>query len=387
MADRRLAALTLAVWLLAACAERHRTPLPGDGRRPLGWVDVRVASGPRLRVSADGPVDLADQAGRPLRNDLDLPAGSTLGRLGDRLTLDGRPLADLPCELRPRGDTLLRCEGTRYRGLLRLDADGPGLMALNRLSVDEYLLGVLPSEMPDRFGIEALKAQAVAARSYALSEQRRRPWLHPDQRSQVYGGRDDETAMAREAVRATAEQVLTHDGLVISAFFHSTCGGATAPAAHVYDFPPEGVLERSVTCPDCRHSPTFRWERRLPAAEVCRALGLPGERLDALVASPARYPGRPDTVTVWAGGEQVRLGSPAFRSALSSGRPLEEQLLSTRWAVAPRIEGDTLVISGQGWGHGVGLCQYGAGGYASRGASYRAILDRYYPGADLVRLR
>jgi stage II sporulation protein D len=141
-----------------------------------------------------------------------------------------------------------------------------------------------------------------------------------------------------------------------------------------------------VACSDCRNSPTWSWHRTVDPAVVCEAAGLPPAPLESVETEPAYYPGRPDWITVTAGGRSARMPVVDFRAAVSRGRPRGDQLLSTRWAALPRVEPEGLVVDGHGWGHGVGLCQYGAGGYARRGAGYRVILRRYYPGAELVQL-
>lgn len=387
--DARSALLALAlVAALPNCVEAPRQRLAPPGVRPLGWVDVRLASGPRLELGADGPFDVLDRQGRVIHRHGALPRGASIELSAGRVHLDGRSLGSPPLELRPTSEGLLSLDGRPYRGLFRLEsAEGRALRVVNRLPVDDYLRGVLPKEMPDRFGLEALKAQAVAARSYALAEIGQRGWLHPDQRSQVYGGVEAESLLSGMAVTRTSQEVLTHGGRVITAWFHSTCGGGTVPARTIFPAAPRGVMDRPVVCHDCEASPVYAWERRIPGSTVLRAAGLEGGTLQAVAGSPSRYPGRPDRVTVRAGGRSASLSGDAFRSRVSAGRPMAQQLLSTRWAEVPSVQAGALVLRGQGWGHGVGLCQFGAAGYAGRGASYRAILARYYVGAELVRLK
>lgn len=389
MVPRTLLLAVLLVAGLSTCAEPPRQPSAPPGVRPLGWVDVRLASGPTLTLGADGPFVIIDSRGRTVRSSGSLPSrGATLSLGAGRVRLDGQGLAAPPVELRPADGTLLSVDGAPYRGLFRVEsAQGDALRVVNRLPVDDYLRGVIPKEMPDRFGLEALKAQSVAARSYALAEIGQRGWLHPDQRSQVYGGVDAETLLTGLAVEGTTDEVLTHDGKVLTAFFHSTCGGGTIPAREMFPGSPRGVMDRPIVCHDCRDSSVWSWERRIPGELVRRAAGLSEGPLQSVTVEPAHFPGRPERVTVTAGGRSASLSGNAFRSRVSSGLPMSEQLLSTRWARAPKVEGGVFVVAGHGWGHGVGLCQFGASGYASRGASYRAILARYYVGAELVRLQ
>lgn len=377
----------LLLGLLAACAEAPRQAFPASTSRPLGWVDVRLATAGSLTLGCEGAVQVLDPSGGVAASIARLGGEARASLAGGRVRLADNDLGPPPVELRPQGALLLRLSGKPYRGLFRIEAaEGRQLRVVNRLPVEDYLRGVLPSEMPDRFGLEALKAQAVAARSYALAEVGQRGWLHPDQRSQVYGGAGAESWLADQAVATTAGEVMTVGGKVVSTWFHSTCGGGTTPAREVFPAAPAGYLDRAVSCPDCRHSPFYEWERRVPAERVCEAVGLPSAALTSVEGVPARFPGRPGIIRVEAGGRSASLDPERFRARISAGLPRDEQLLSTRWARQARVEGGALVVTGHGWGHGVGLCQYGAGGYAARGAGYRAILARYYIGAELVDL-
>jgi stage II sporulation protein D len=172
----------------------------------------------------------------------------------------------------------------------------------------------------------------------------------------------------------------------VKAYYNSTCGGRTAPAATVFaEDMTLGVMERGVACPDCRCSPFHTWVRRVSAPRACAAVELPAGALESVQVVTDDRSGRAETVVLRVGGQEASIPADLFRERISSGLPLAEQVLSTRFLVPPRIEDDgSLVIEGQGWGHGVGLCQYGASGFAARGGSYRQILSRYYPGAELV---
>ena len=357
------------------------TACPADDR-------IQVLLGPRFGaplVGADGPFSVHDESGREVYRGPSLPADTRVAATSREVRLGDRVLGKGPFAARPLARTVLSVQGRPYRGALLLRSRG-GTEVLNLVDVEDYLLGVVPSEMPDRFGLEALKAQAVAARSYALHARDQGQRLYADQRSQVYGGIKAESLISTRAVKQTAGEVLKLGDATLSAWYHSTCGGRTRPARDIFPNAPSGAIDRSVLCEDCRDSPHFAWTRALPAAAVCDALGLSPGRLDAVTFKPAAFPARDESVTVRVGGRQATASGDDFRARLSSGKPYAEQLLSTLWAAPPRVEGETLVIEGRGWGHGVGLCQYGARGRAGRGLDYRDILSWYYPGAELARL-
>jgi len=166
----------------------------------------------------------------------------------------------------------------RYRGRLVLrPGSGGGVTAVNHLDIDSYIRGVVPAEMPASWHPEALKAQAVAARSYALaSSPRSRVFDHyPDTRSQVYRGVTGERRSTNSAVRATSRQVLTYDGEVITAFFFSTSGGHTENVENVFGGEPRPYLV-GVRDPFDDISPRHRWSRRFSSSSLDARLGAPG---------------------------------------------------------------------------------------------------------------
>lgn len=394
--NRRRATLALIVLaagsLPAACVDTqpHRVPTPPPAHaardRLPATVDVQLAAGVGALVGADGAVVVRDAGGATSWSGTLGRAGTRIEFAAGRVRLAGHDLGPPPVQIVPQGTATVTVDGRPYRGDLVLEPDpaSGGARVLNRLRIEDYLYGVVPSEMPASFGLEALKAQAVAARTYALAETLERGWLYGDTRSQAYRGLAGESPLSQRAVRETRGQVLAVQGRVFSAFYHSTCGGRTLPAAQMFPGAAPGVMDREVDCPDCGHSPHFAWSRRFAVARVASATGLPGAELTSASATPAVWPGRPRTVHLDFGARRVELTPAKLREQLAQGVPIAQSLPSTRFASAPRVEGGELVIEGRGWGHGVGLCQYGAAGFAARGADYRAILARYYPGAELL---
>lgn len=372
---------------LAACAveDASREPPPTAPRPDAGWVDVELALGDVPELACSAAVTVLDAAGRTRARLPSIGAGDGLQVGPQRVTLGGADLGPPPVTLHPSGGARLQAGGTAFRGDLRLEwhAARGAPRLLNRVALEDYLLGVVPAEMPDRFGLEALKAQAVAARTYALAESAAQGFLYGDTRSQAYGGRPRETPLSSRAVRETAGQVLLRRGRVITAWYHSTCGGRTLPAREVFDGAPAGVLDRPVDCPDCRAAPLYAWERRFSAADVCAALGLEVAPLEAVSAPADAWPARPERLAVIAGGRTASAAFTEVRARLSQGRPLSRQLPSARLTGPPELQAGELVLRGSGFGHGVGLCQYGAAGFAARGGGWQAILERYYPGAAL----
>ena len=297
----------------------------------------------------------------------------------------------------------------RGDGLVR--ATGPSrLTVVNRVEMEAYLLGVVPREIgrvgPERF--EAAKAQAVAARTYAVRYLGRREAhgfdVFATVQDQVYGGIGDEYDLVSRAVRETEGEVLLHAGQPIEAYYHSTCAGHTAAIEEVWNSAPVPYL-RSVRDVDPRtgraydhFSSRFEWTQRWSAPELNRILaetladsvrsgGRVGDLRDMRVLE--RTPsGRIARMRITTSANEFTVGGDRVRWILRT--PDGPILNSSRFDVEvirdaagnPR----EVIARGGGWGHGIGMCQVGAMGRAEAGQNYRTILEAYYNGARVVKL-
>ncbi len=259
-----------------------------------------------------------------------------------------------------------------YRGETQLIHDGSDLTVVNRVDIEDYLYSVVGGEMPASWPIEALKAQAVAARSYALYEQNRasNPFydLKSTTASQVYKGLSSETRSTHEAVNSTQGQVLTYGGEVILAAFHSSSGGHTENVEDVWTRPLPYL--RSVIDYD-QTAPVYQWQKALSGQEIGSRLGVGTVR--ALIPEQATPRGRIVRLKVVGDRGTKTITGKAFRKALG--------LRSTLF----QVNGDAqrFIISGRGFGHGLGLSQWGANYLATQGANYRQILGHYYRNVQL----
>jgi stage II sporulation protein D len=456
-----LLALPLAALPLAALPQLlpggPPTPQPAPTRGPARRV-LLSQEGVLSLGARDGTLRLTETGGRTV---LEL-------RPGDRLTLrpgpDGsgfeaalmatadpapRPLLVLPLAelwLTPRregGGQGLPLLGERaYRGRLQLTSRDGNLRVINHVSLEAYLTGVVGSEMPASWPPDALQAQAVAARTYALAQ--RRPAAPFDLKatvaSQVYGGVAAETASTREAVARTRGQVLMHGGALINAVFHSSSGGSsTENSGEIWS----RQLPYLVSVPDFdQSSPVNRWEKsfdplqlrrvfretdgvraievldtsstgrirrarilgpagslELSGAELRQRLGLRSTlasfRLQPL-PSPSLPVSPPAAATI--SGSLGRLLARNRQppplppppelgwSDPASGAPMASESTTTTTAAPPLDPLPALFVSGRGFGHGVGMSQWGAQAMALRGSDYRQILRHYYRGAELRSL-
>jgi len=303
---------------------------------------------------------------------------------------------------------LVRVNGRPYRGVIEIFRDRTGLTVVNRLPMEAYLLGVVSTEMGRRAPneLEALRAQAVVSRTYALRHLRR--WevqgfdLYATVADQVYGGVARETPEGADAVLATRGRILTYDGQPIDAFFYSTCGGRTANGTEVFRNADRPYLRSVPDAADdgtayCSISPRFRWretwggdELRAILRRTLPMVGVAGRDADEVsdVRVSYRTPsGRVGRLAIGLRGTEVQVDGPNVRQVLRSTSG--DILRSNAFTLTVTRGGSRvtrLVADGAGAGHGVGFCQWGAVGRARTGQKHEQILAAYYPGTVLERL-
>ena len=304
----------------------------------------------------------------------------TLGCTGERKVRVGSQTTDVG-EVQVRAPTTVRAFGHSLRGEIDFRCDSHRWLAINVLPLEEYLAAVLDGEMPRSFPPEALKAQAVAARSYALTrkiaarDSGQRYHLGATVLSQVYAGVDHEDPEAVAAVAATRGEVLANGVEPVEAYFHSSCGGKTESGGAALGRP-MSYLE-PVSCPCAGHSPYAHWSVTAAERDVLEALGGRGVTDISVISRSAT--GRARTVRVQSKSGTREIAATVFREALGYQR------LPSLWFDVHR-SGSDFVFEGRGSGHGAGLCQWGAKIMADHGSSYRDILAHYYPGTELQKI-
>ncbi len=289
----------------------------------------------------------------------------------------------------------------RYPGRMTLLSGTDGLGRLiNRVDIETYLASVVASELQRGFHPEAFRAQAVAARTYAwYLKQTAAPtaaWdLRATQSSQVYLGLDRQARVpeAVEAVRQTRGVVCTWSSprgqRIFCAYYCSTCGGCTQAIGSVRNEPNIPPLAGDVLCATCQDSPVYRWPPvRLGKQAMTERLRLVQPRfetigpIEQLLGLDSSSCGRLNRVAlVDIEGRTIELGAEHFRLAIDP----TGMLIKSSWFEPVVDETGITLTNGRGFGHGLGLCQYGANGMAKEGASAGAILRHYYPTTRLVR--
>jgi stage II sporulation protein D len=363
-----------------------------------------------VAVSAPGGLRLLDLAtGRETNTPAD---GLRIRRVAGGLEVPvgpedpaGGPRQDILLEPRDPASAV-RIDDHSYRGGAEVLAlPGRGLAVINRVRLEDYLEGVVPLEIGPRGADEeeALKAQSVAARTYALANLGRRDSLgfdlFGDVEDQVYGGIEAESPRATRAVRFTRGEVLVWQGRPIRAYYHADGGGRTARVTEAWNLPDAPYLQ---SIPDTAADgsdwgaadPRHEWEASWSGSQLSASLAA---GLAAYYGAEAPRMGRVTGVRVLGRTASGRVAAMEVRTA--GGRYVIERndirfvlrrldgsvLPSTLFRVtrAPGDGSDGLAVAGRGNGHGVGMCQWGAIGRARAGQTYRRILAAYYPGAKL----
>jgi stage II sporulation protein D len=350
---------------------------------------IRVALGEGLRVVEVGAADQIELLDPRNHRPLFALAGPRVVRItptASGLDVEGRHLAVPAVRLEAKRGPL-RVGSRDYPGALEVWRSGDGALSLvNELALEDYVAGTVRAEASEKWPPEALRAIAVVARTYAVFHQAKNAgkMFHvvAGNQDQNFTGRAPEGSPAGEAARATAGLVLTWQGRVFPTFYHSDSGGVTEPAQAI--FSGEGIAP----LPGVRDefsvdSPNYSWVATLPLGVLTERLRQGGidvgdlrgvtviERTPSLRVSRLQVEGPRGTATIKGTDFRRLVGYDVLRSTL--------------WVAS--LQDGAVRFEGRGWGHGVGLSQFGAKGMAERGYGYAQILAHYYPGAVLEPLK
>jgi stage II sporulation protein D len=271
-----------------------------------------------------------------------------------------------------KGDLLVI--GSRYSGNIEVWKGDGGLYIINELPVEDYVKEVVVAEVSSNWEMEALKTQAVLARTYGVYQKRingdslfhiTSSVLH-----QAYKGNNSDIRVAY-AVQETAGELLTFNGRPIEPFYHSTCGGRTEN--------PEDVFGRSYPYlksveSNCEISPYWVWERRIPLTEIGKALNISG--IKEITVKSYTSTGRVKELTLLHDSGIATIKATDLRKTLGWSR-----IPSTNFTF--KKDEDSVIFEGKGYGHGVGLCQWSALQMAREGKNYKEILSFFYPGTTI----
>ena len=382
---------------LTVAATDHPLALRGLAQAPGG--QVILAPGDTVTLTLVGGAISVQRDGQARAS---AQAGASAQVMGSGQTIWLEPLASGLAlgNSKPAGDFQLKQRS--YRGRLQVAVKGSALQAINTVDLESYLPSVVGSEMPASWPQAALRAQAVAARTYALRQRSAsQPFdVSATVASQVYKGVEAETPATREAVVSTRGEVLMYGGSLVNAVFHSSSGGSTENSGDLWS----QQLPYLVSVPDVdQDSPVSRWQQRLEPLALTKAFGEIGgaNRIEILATTSsgrvrqARVMGPSGTLVLTGAELRSRLGlrSTMVRFELVGPDVASSQLPAEPPPILPPLAGSeappiqvpqaTLLAVGRGFGHGVGMSQWGAYALAQRGEGYPEILRYYFRGTDL----
>ena len=282
-------------------------------------------------------------------------------------------------------DDTISYAGKTYHGTLQLLVQDDGLMIINKVPLEQYICSVLKTESWPGWPLEVNKVFAVTSRTYAMhmtaeAQRVRRPYdVHNTKKHQTYSGVHD-TKILQDAVDQTKGMILTYQGKPILAMFDSCCGGVIPARMHDVNFDDAPYLARTYPCTHCKTCWIFNWKSKLTATELAERL-FKDERKKPKIRSlritkkdPA---GLIHEVEIHAGKKKRMTGKQLY-TALHEVKS---------FAYTVKQEKDTFHFQGRGYGHHIGLCQWGAREMVRSGWNYKRILQFYYPGTQLVRMR
>jgi len=374
-------AAVVGVIAVAACVSLSPTRDGGSGNVPVVRGTLKNGADQQVRIALE-----------------------TAARASDVTPANG------PAVIRPTSTgSFVVWNGKRYRGELAITPTDSGMLVVNVLSMNDYLRGVVPLEIGSRTPAEfaAVQAQAVAARTYAYKHlaSARVFDMYATVQDQVYGGVDAEKPQSDSAIMTTADVVVLYNGQPITTPYHSTCGGSTAGVSEVwYDQPDQPYLRPvSDKIPGsnnyyCDPSPRFSWTQSYDATSLRAVIekylatytNAPKNGLGKItdIREQGRTPsGRVASLAVQTESGTYTLRGNDIRFVLRD--PKGAILNSTYFTFTRETSGgevSSFSVNGRGYGHGIGMCQWGAIGRARAGQNYRTILQTYYPGTTIGRI-
>lgn len=303
-------------------------------------------------------------------------------RIGEKVYAQERVLVE-PYQSR----SLLSINKRHYRGSVLLINNGHSITAVNYLDLESYVKGVLYREISDQWPMEAIKAQAVATRTFAIYSMEKfadRDYdMTNDIYSQVYGGKTAERERTNKAVQLTKGEVLTYQGKIFPTFFHANSGGMTEDGSQLWDIniPP---LKGNVLSVYSENSPHYRWKLNYRLKDIqdkLNELGFDLWLIKTLEVTQRTPTGRVKNILITTrDGKTANITGKMFREMMGPNiiRSLSFDI---------KMQGYYVDFIGKGWGHGVGLCQWGAYNMSLLKHSYKQILSFYYPSSVLKNLQ
>jgi stage II sporulation protein D len=272
-----------------------------------------------------------------------------------------------------------------YRGYLTIIKSENKINIINVLPIEDYIKGVLPKEVSANWSIEALKSQAVISRTYAITNLNRHSTQGFDVCStihcQVYDGYGIEADSCNKAVLETQCRVLNYDEKFAHTVFHANCGGHTEDPKYIWNWKDTPPYLKGVKCGYCAAAPHTKWEKTLDEKFIREQLSDNNiGKIKSIKIKGKTSAGATKKLKITHSKGEVTLNAYKFRLAVDAW-----QIKSHAFDFI-KTDGDKFYFKGRGWGHKVGLCQWGAKGMAEKGKTYKEILAYFYPGTTIEKV-
>lgn len=340
-----------------------------------------------LTLKIQGPYGIFDlRTNQKLSEGLSLAACEIVA-VSDGIQFSQTLLRVSQLKIIPQKDASIFVNDRRFRGEIDLVKDEAGkLIAVNIVDLELYIKGVLSHEISDRWPLEAIKAQAVAARTYALyiKENRKNADydLTNDIFSQVYGGQQSEKHRTNVATDQTRGLILIYSKKILPAYYHATCAGHTEDVSELWK--QDVVPLQGQACEFCKDSPHYFWKKNMRLKDIQDKLNENGHSLGLIKEIQVLERNKSDRIKslkiVTRDGKEIIISGKDFRNVIGPNL-----IRSNNYVI--EMKGYYVDFLGKGWGHGIGLCQWGANFMAAQGYKFDQILKYYYPGVEIVNYR
>lgn len=351
--------------------------------QPSKYVRVSVVEGNRsLNLKVSGFYKITDSGGNILSKGKNLK--TTVVAYKEGILIAGNNFRTKRVLIKTDGAGIFIINERKFKGNLEFIVGKESrLSAVNHIDLEDYVKGILYHEASHYWPMEALKAQAIVSRTYAvyqMQENKSRDYdVTSDIYSQVYGGKTSERYRTNEAVEQTRGLILTYKGKVFPTFFHATCGGHTQDASRLWNI--DIAPLKGVACGFCKESPHFNWHYVLSLNEIKEKLTRAGYKINTL--RDIKISGKDSSHRIInlkfvSPAGDIKISAKDFRNIIGPNI-----IRSTNFKVDV-VDQDVVFTTGFGWGHGAGLCQWGAYFMAKQGYPAEKILKFYYPGSELT---
>ena len=371
------------IFILAACYLLHVGCSYAQSEKYIRVAIVQNAQTLNLKVA--GSYEITDSTGeKVLLRGRNLKTTVITSRGG--ILMAGRFFDNYKITIKVSDPDIIIINGRKFRGNIQLTINNDAnLLVVNHIELEDYIKGILYHEASHYWPMEALLAQAIISRTYAVYQMQENKLKNYDVTSdiysQVYGGKSSERSRTNKAVDLTLGQILTFQEKVIPAYFHATCGGYTEDASMLWNI--DILPLKGVPCSFCKDSPHFNWHYVLTLDEIEEKLtkaGLKTGRIKDIAILTKDKSGRVTDLNMVSSKKDLKISAKDFRNIIGPNI-----IRSTNFTV--KVIKQDAVFEGVGWGHGVGLCQWGAYFMAKQGYTAEQILKYYYPGIDVRALR